>query len=214
MPFEFYIDNTDVLVNYGIFITKSKGEQDPLKVKINTAHDWEDEHGTDLDLIDTFYDDRKIQLILAVKATSKISFEDNVHDFLEMLIQPELRLLKFSWLRRAFMVYLESGVSMKRYTHWNDVLMVGQFGINLVCPVPVNRQWINTFTVLQTDVTIDTVDPDEQFTVFWGDGTKTVVTENNGAVSSTYGSAGTYQIIVAGNIQHLNSITVTNASEV
>lgn len=209
------MDNEDLLDDYGIFLIKSKGEQDPLAFKKSgIQHDWDDEHGTDIDFSDSFRKDRKIQLMLGVKASTADNFQDNVHEFLTFLQAAGLRQLRYSWLDRVFMVYLNTGVSMKRFTNWNDSLMVGQFGINLLDPVPVNRQWINTFTTLQSQVTINMADEDEQLTVYWGDGTKSVVTESGSPVTSAYGSAGTYYIVVAGNIQRAVSIVVTNATEI
>jgi len=211
-----YFDNVDVLTEHGVFLMGSKGLLEPLRFKTPYQHDWDDEHGIDIDASEMYFEERRITLDLGIKQTTKALFKNEIFAFWDQVLnQNRLVQMRIDEHTKVNMVRCVGHKAFEKLIFWNNTLNVGKFKLDFIDPVPVNRQYKNTFTTLQSNVSVDcpTADEDEVFDVFWGDGTKTTVSESGGSVTSAYGSAGTYYIVVAGRMDKITTLTVTNSTE-
>jgi hypothetical protein len=205
-----YIDDTDVLTSYGVFLIQEQGLFDPLVPKHKYKFDWPDEHGIQYSHTDKLMKERKFTLKLGIKSTSKADYKEDIHTFLELFYAPGLRMLRLADIDKVYMVDINASKPVQRLTHWNDTLMVAVFYLNLIEPEPINRQYYSTGTSVQVSLTTDN---DELFTIYWGDGSVDTITEATSPVTNSTLGAGKY-IVIAGRKENIASLTVSNSTEV
>lgn len=202
------IDGVD-LKAWDIFVSSSNGLLDRPKLKTPFAVEWDDYHGTVVDLDNPRVEDREITLNCFMKANGKMDFVTKLNGFLDVFSKPGTRRLMVDihpTKPLLYEVYNEGGVAVTK--RWSDELMVGTFALKLKEPAPVKRivrhQRISSDTKKLT-ITLSTA---KAVTIFWGDGTKsTDVYGTNVTATHEYPSDGIYYAIVAGVIEAIESFT-------
>jgi len=208
-----YIDNTDVLTTYGVFLIKQKGLLDLLEMKSPTVYDWDDEHGEEVYLEEVILEKRKFTLEVGIKATSIADFKENLHAFYDYMRTVGLRQLRIDNLDKVFMVYLDKAKPFNRMTYWNASLNVGTVTLNFVEPEPVNRQWYGSSTTEKV-VTLACTPDNQKYSINWGDGTYETVDESDSPISHTYLVAGSCYIVISGRMDKIDTLSITNVTEV
>ena len=202
------IDGTD-LKAWDIFISESNGLLDRPKLKTPFSVDWEDYHGTVVDLDSPRVEEREITLNCVMSANGKIDFVTKLNGFLDVFSKPGTRRLMVDihpTKPLLYEVYNENGVAITK--RWSDDQMVGKFTLKLKEPAPVKRivrhQRISNDTKKLT-ITLTTA---KAVTIFWGDGTKSAdVYGTNVTTTHEYTGDGIYYAIIAGVIEEIESFT-------
>ncbi len=211
MTGRYFLDNKDLYTQYGVFIKKSSGLLDFLKMKKNYSYSWPDEHGDDIDLSKLYFESKKISLECYLEAPNQSTFTTRLQNFFAALTSANLHTLKAYGIAKVFMVYLEDASEVVRLSKWSNNKMMAQFTLKLVCPVPVSRQFTtNQNPLAQVTVNVTT---SKNLEIYWGDGTKTAVT-SSGAKTHNYSVTGTYYIVLAGDISAISALTLTNCTEI
>jgi hypothetical protein len=208
------IDGYDLYTNWGLQCVRSKGLLDPLKVKKGNLHNYNDEHGEDIDLSEVYFEPRPIVLDFIIQATTMAQFASRVRAFSALIQSPGLHVLKLPILDRPFYVYCQSEWDFDLLSKWNNTLMAGKLSVQLVEPLPVGRTW-RTEQTTPSSITfyITNTKPTK---LYWGDGTSVIVAAGTAvaATKSNYVARAEYFPYIAG-VTSANAITKTgNQTEI
>jgi len=201
-----YIDDTDVLTQYGVFLIQEKGLLSPLKPKNALKYDWPDEHGLQIHHADKLLEPRKFSLNLGINNTTHQLFKTRINAFCDLFNDPSLRQLRIDKYNRVFMIDVNGSKPMNRLTHWNASLNVGVFTMNFIEPEPISRQYQITETTTSVSVSGS---GDQVYTVYWGDGTVSMLDAST-PVGKTV-TAGR-RIVIAGRVEKASSFSVSNGT--
>lgn len=204
-----YIDESDILSNYGIFVQEEFGLFSPLTVKGSWSRNWPDEHGEIERKDDQPMKPRKFKIKMGVQATTIAQFNSRIGQFFDLFTDVGARQLRLEHYNRVWMVHVAGMKPFQRQTHFNAVQNVGLFTMNFIEPEPVNRQFY--IPGLFTTVAV-TGSGQYVYTIFWGDGTWDYVSVATGGVGHAYGGGGG-TAVVCGRIDKATTITATSSTE-
>lgn len=202
------LDGVDFL-SFNVWVSKSNGLVDALKMKEPQGRSWDGDHGSFVDLYSPRYESREIELECFIKASNKIDFYNKVTAFIKALQKPQLRRLDVIISNKPliYMVYLAESVSIRK--EWRSSDMIGTFSIKLIEPQPVKR--LLKFTAVTGAMTVSmTLTTQNPVNIYWGDGSQLLDVYGD-AITKTrvYASAGTYYILIAGVIEEISSFSTT-----
>lgn len=205
----YYIDSVN-FTTYGVRVSKSKGLFSRPKPKSIQSQSWPEQHGKVVDLAHKYYDSREIKLSCFITGSSKTDFINKATAFLALFdASGTRRLMVDAGAARAlfYEVYLESQIDIDKT--WFEGQMTGTFELSLIEPSPVKRVYRVTGTSASLTITCP-----KALDIYWGDGSVSRDVYGTSKVAShTYGSSGTYFIIIAGDIAAIISLT-TSATEI
>lgn len=209
MTIQYYI-NGYLFSSGGVYVSKSTGIVDGLKMKEPFKMSWPDHHGDVVDLDTPRYEAREITLDCFIKATNKEDFLSKVQAFIARFMlsgTQRLMIIVDSSKPLVYEVYCQTEIDVVKT--WSDTAMIGTFALKLKEPEPVKRvyKFIAATGVMSVNIAITTTDP---INIYWGDGLKTYdVVTASGTITHTYASAGTYYIVITGVIDNITNITVS-----
>lgn len=221
----YWIDGVPFL-DHGVYVSASKGVVDGLKLKESVKVDWNNEHGTIVDLVRPRHQNREIELDCFMKADSNIEFAMKVDAFIQQFVTAGLHRLKIeidSYKPLVYEVYCPDGTVVKK--QWRPEALVGTFTLKLVDPQPVKR--VLRYTQPVTAPTQGILSPfpagfkgvyiniqcQSPLNIFWGDGTSTldVLAESPTLLSHSFPiDDKPYEIMICGEPNDIESF-ITNA---
>lgn len=123
----------DILFSdYGVFVESSSGVLDLPKLDID-SHDWIDTDGLE---IREDVKKKKSEIILRcwIRGNSFNDFKTRVNAFFDVLVSPELRVLKSDYIPDGLEVYSDRRIRVSRLTGWNKEKQIGMFNLRLTVP--------------------------------------------------------------------------------
>lgn len=217
---EYYIEGVN-FKDYGVYVSASSGLVGRLEQKERLQADWADCHGVVRDRGPVRYKERVIALDCFMEASGRADFVEKARRFLSLFDGGETHRLTVEYDGKAKpLVYEvsmpgEADLSKSWGARAGDA-MVGTFRLKLTEDEPVKRVLRHTAMAGNSLATITIATPG-LVNVHWGDGTHTYNVGGTGSatanVKHSYASAGTYDIIISGVIEDIQSLT-TNASTV
>jgi hypothetical protein len=154
----FYIDGIDLWANYNLGILKGGSEflKYP-KIKPHIEYDWPDQHGIDVDLQTTFFQQRDISLQMAIVTESEEDFWIKRNAFIDMLTRTgERRLSITSHGARSYFIYYKDCSQIqkvKALTGLNDHRIAYTFTLVVCEPRPKGGEGNANLPLLADDRT-------------------------------------------------------------
>lgn len=219
----YLLDGVD-FKQYGVFVSKSKGLLDGLKMKEPRKVEFDGYHGTAIDLSRPRFEEREITLECFIKTTGgKLEFVRKVKAFLDLFstrhtapngatLNADLcpaglhRLMVDIHPVKALVyeVYLPDVTSVEKT--WNDASMTGEFTLKLREPEPVKKVLKHIRTSSSNAQAQFTISTTKLVNVYWGDGTTTQdVYGTRVNVGHTYAENGEYYIVITGVIEDIEA---------
>lgn len=211
---EYYIDGKN-FKDFGVYVSASSGLVGRLARKSMLQVDWDSYHGIVRDKKRPRYKERTVELECFIEAKSRSAYVEAVNLFFSQFDAEGNHRLKVEYSGTvkplAYEVELIDAVDPdKQWGKFDTDLMVGKFKIKLVEDEPVKRVLRHIGSSANSEVQI-TVTSSRQLNIYWGDGTHTYnVSGTDVEVKHTYSEAGEYDIVIAGVIEDIESLT-TNA---
>lgn len=207
----YLLDGVD-LKEYGVYVSGSNGVVSRPKLKTPASINWDNYHGTMVDLNHKFYENREISLSCFIKADSKNDFVDKVTAFEHLFDAPGLHRLVVDVhpiKPLIFNVYCQDVIDVQKT--WNDELMVGTFTLKLIEPEPVKRVLKHIRVSDSTKTCNIKLTSKKYLNVYWGDGTADYdVQGTDVAISHDYQVNGDYFPVICGCVDEITSFE-TNA---
>jgi len=213
MKVYYYINGID-FATYGVKVSGSTGLLSALKMKEPLKVTWPDQHGEVVDLVAPRYEAREITLECFIKAANSTAFILAVQTFLAAFQKTGMQRLMIDVddaveTRKPllFEVYLQEDFEVKK--KWNATHMIGTFTLKLREPEPVKRvyKFVATAESLEVSIELTSADP---INIYFGDGSSQLdVTTATGVVTHSFGSAGTYYLVLTGVIESIINVTTT-----
>lgn len=110
----------------------------------------------------------------------------------------------------VFEVYSSEGIDIKKT--WNERSMVGTFKLKLTEPEPIKKVIKFTSDGGDNDTLGITVTSSKLLNIYWGDGSHTYDVSGTAQTATHAFEAGTYYIVVTGNIDEITSLTTTTGT--
>lgn len=222
---EYYVDGVN-FKTFGVEVSQSEGLLDALERKEPLKVDWDGYHGEVIDLHRPHYQPREISLECFIVASDNYQFVKAMDKFFKAFEKSGTARLTCEYTSNAkpleYDVYRNDKVEVEKT--WNDDLMVGTFTIALREPQPVKR--VLKFICQEANQWAEfTVSTYKRLSVSWGDNDMSCkVSKDNGStwsdndrsqgisgtavkVKHQYASAGSYNIVIHGNIEDIESFT-------
>lgn len=212
--------------DYGVFVSKSMGILDALKMKEPLKLDWDGYHGEAIDLTRPRMQARDITLQCFITTDGgKIAFVKAVKDFLELFYTPHVKPagakaeIVGAGLHRltidihptkalVYEVYMPDGTDLDK--EWNDDKMTGTFTLKLREPEPVKRV-LKHLRVNESSKRITiTLTTEKLVNIYWGDGTTSQDVYGTTTITHDYDENGEYYVILTGVIEDIKDFS-TNA---
>ena len=208
---EYYIDGAN-FKDFGVYVSASSGMIGRLERKENLTVDWDNYHGIVRDKRHRKYKERTINLTCFIEAKSRSLFVDRVNGFLAMFDPAGNHRLKVEYdgttKPLVYEVELLDEVDLsKKWGMYSNDLMVGTFTLKLTEDEPVKKilRHIGAATGSKATITVTT---SKKLNIYWGDGSHTYnVSGKDKVVEHTYEQPGSYDIVVAGVIEEIDSFT-------
>ena len=207
---------TDILTEYGVHVSGTKGLFGRPDLKTPTKFDWDYLNGEWVDLRSRRYKPREITMKCWLKGSSKQVAIDKMNTFFKAFSANTLIRLHVEFLNNDgtmpvydttkglfYLVYLTKA-NVSKYK-WRSGKQIVEFEITLVEPSPIKR----IYQVSGTDsgtVTV-TYNSASEFDIHWGDGGITYDCLGSGSESHAYTTSGKHFIIVTGVITDISAMT-------
>lgn len=211
----YYIDNINI-ADYGINISSIMGIFNVPKLKDALVINWPDRHGVIIDLSNPVYDERIIEMECWLIAATRIDFITKVNQFITtLLIKPGLRELRIDYLPDKplyYYCYIKDGLNIEKSGKWNSVKQTGKFNLVLNEPEPFKRvyKFIATESSKQLQLQFSSA---PQFTIYWGDGSKSQVS-NGTQIQHLYSQEGIYYVNLVGMVNEIRDLTIQPMPEI
>lgn len=186
------VDGYDLFEAYKIVVTEADGLDVAPKVKKRDEHDWPDESGVEVDTATTLvYDPLDIKLQCYVIESTFADAVKRINGLTVLIASSGVHLLGSSLRKRLYPILLQEISDYKRVTKANADKVVLEFSVKLRCHMPENRMGVAD-VVADDEVTL-VIPTGKDFTVWWGDGSKTVNT-----LTHIYEQTGIYTVLISG----------------
>lgn len=203
IPVEFYVNNIN-FKSLGIVVEKLDGvlqmpqRKDPLRV------DWEDYHGEVVDLMKPVLDVRNIELRCWMKAASQDELVSKWRTLCDILESPGTFRLQIDAGTKPLLFDVYHPEQLDTTVKWRKIgPYFHRFTLRLREPVPVKRVLKVTGSSVNISLTSRKI-----LEISWGDGNKTMNVYGTGtSVSHTYASAGTYYVLINGNVEDITDFS-------
>jgi len=209
----YYIDSID-LSSLGITVSQAKGLFGLPKVKNALTISYPNRHGILVDLANPIYDVRSIELHCHLSASTRMEFLIRTNELVTTLFaKPNLRELRIDYDSQKplfYYVYPNDGIAIERESKWDASRQLGQFTLKLLEPEPLKRVFIFEADNVQNSRHIQLAfdEPNQQFTVYWGDGSYDVVRAGS-QIEHEYSTDGRYYISIVGMVNDIGSLTAS-----
>lgn len=210
---EYYIDGQN-FKDYGVYVSKSNGIVGQLERKEGATAEYDTYHGIARDNNYVRYKERTITLECFIEASSRDKFVEWMDRFMELFRGAGTHRLKIEYNGSTKpLVYEVSQTNGsdpdKTWIRYNEGLMVGTFTLTLVEDDPVKM--VLRHVGLANSESQITITTDQRVSIAWGDGTFTHRVRGEAVtVSHTYANKGSYDIIIAGVIENIQSIATND----
>lgn len=214
----YYIDSID-LSSLGITVSQAKGLFGLPKVKNALTISYPNRHGILVDLANPIYDVRSIELHCHLSASTRMEFLIRTNELVTTLFaKPNLRELRIDYDSQKplfYYVYPNDGIAIERESKWDASRQLGQFVLKLTEPEPLKRVFIFEADNVQNSrqLQLQYEEPNQQFAVYWGDGTHNVVRTGT-QVGHQYAADGNFYISIVGMVNEIQNLTATQELEV
>lgn len=221
---EYYVDGVN-FKTFGVEVSQADGLLDALERKEPLKVDWDSYHGEVIDLHRPHYQPRDITLECFIVASSNYQFVKAMRKFFDAFEKSGTARLTCEYTSNAkpleYDIYRNDKVEVEKT--WNDELMVGTFTIALREPQPVKR--VLKFICQSAADAVFTISTNKRISVSWGDNNMACYVSTDGGstwtdndrsqgisgtavkVKHPYSSAGSYNIVIHGNIEDIDSLT-------
>lgn len=211
---EYYIDGRN-FKEFGVYVSESSGLVGRLARKEALQIEWDSYHGTVRDKKRPRYKERTIELSCFMEASGRSAYVEWVNLFFSQFDKEGNHRLKVEYAGSTKpLVYevelLEESDPQKQWGKYDQDLMVGKFKLKLVEDEPVKKVLRHIGGAANTTAKIK-VSSSRLLNIYWGDGTHTYnVSGVDKEVVHTYAEPGEYDIVIAGVIEDITSLS-TNA---
>lgn len=211
---EYYIDGRN-FKEFGVYVSESSGLVGRLARKEALQIEWDSYHGTVRDKKRPRYKERTIELSCFMEASGRSAYVEWVNLFFSQFDKEGNHRLKVEYAGSTKpLVYevelLEESDPQKQWGKYDQDLMVGKFKLKLVEDEPVKKVLRHIGGDANTTAKIK-VSSSKLLNIYWGDGTHTYnVSGVDKEVVHTYTDPGEYDIVIAGVIEDITSLS-TNA---
>lgn len=187
------VDGYDLFEAFKVLVSEASGLDVMPKVKKREQYDWPDESGVEVDhATELVYEALEINLSCYVFESTYPDAVKRINGLLNLLAGEGLHLLGSSLRKRLYPVLLQEVSGYKRVTKAKAGEVVLEFNLKLLCPLPECRM-AKVVTVMDDEEVTITIPTGKDFTIWWGDGTK-----SDNVLSHEYADAGTYTILMSG----------------
>ena len=207
---EYYINGIN-FKDFGVYVSKSNGLVGQLERKEGATAEYDTYHGIARDNNYVRYKERTITLECFIEATSRSKFVEWLDHFFEQFRQKGTQRFRVEYSGSTkplvYEITMQQGSDPeKTWGRYDEELMVGTFTLELVEDDPV-KMVLRHISTASESVASFTVTTAKRLTVSWGDGTFTHGVKGEAVtVSHTYQAKGSYDIIIAGVIEDIESI--------
>jgi hypothetical protein len=211
---EYYIDGRN-FKDFGVYVSKSNGLVGYLERKEGATAEYDTYHGKAVNHDYMKYKERTITLECFIETSSRQAFIDWMNLFLDQFRKKGTRRLKVEYNGSTKPLVYEVVMNQpvdpeKTFGRYNETVMVGTFTLILEEDDPVKKVLRHIGTAANSVSTI-TFTSAKKLAIFWGDGTVTWgVRGTNKTITHTYTDPGSYEIIVAGNVEDIESFTTND----
>lgn len=210
----YYINGTDIR-SYGVHVGAGKGLLSLPERKKGVSHSYDNEHGISVDTESCFVKERKITLSCFTDKMTHSQFLTALANFKLALMTGGLFQLLLSIEGTEpipYMVYWDGKADVT--PKYNGSKQIGTFELTLVEPEPVKRVWkvVTTAAEVQAEIILSS-GPSKYYNIYWGDGDADPGTTIGEGVSHEYASAGTYYIVLTGDVASLVTTTSANSAQ-
>jgi hypothetical protein len=196
--------------DYGIYVSDSSGLFNRPKLKTPFTVDWEDYHGSSVDLSNKLYESREIALSCFMKSSGKTDFAYRINQFLRLFDADSTRRLLVDVHPSkplAYEIYSADEINVSKL--WQDQQMTGTFELKLVEPEPVKR--VLKHVGLSSQTCTITLTSDRLVNVYWGDGEILKdISGDSQELTHTYADSNDYIVVITGCIDEITDFS-TNA---
>ncbi len=193
--------------DFGVYVSRSKGLIDGLKIKEPKEMDWDGYHGKVVDLSSPRYESREITLECFITGIDKVDTIQKANSFFRELAKAGTQRLMIDTGEGKMLVYevYQSG-KVEINNRWASGTNVWEFTLKLIEPEPVKRVLKFVVSDPLAEQPSITLTSEKLITIFWGDGTKETA---SGMVTRThtYSDAGTYHLVLAGVIEEITGFS-------
>jgi hypothetical protein len=161
------IDGNDWFDTYGFFVQKIKGKGKDAFLKFPDAKkpalskNWPDQHGTEYDLSERFYEEKEILIDGILMADTAVEFWDKHKAMLELFGKPGTRRMYVQSLSRSFFVFYDSCTDFGTLTPLNNEF-AGKIGCSysfkFIEPVPSFWEEFSYLTDNQNNYLLTTIE--------------------------------------------------------
>ena len=147
-----YSINGRFFKDFGVYIEDSKGLLDKPKPKPRKSYDWAEQHGKQIDLSPTKYEEQEIELKGWVEGDNWAEMKANFDTLLSEFDKKGLvRMLVDFGSVLVFDVYLVDGVELKKI--FKEGKIIGRFTLKLKSPRPIKKVFVLKGNSLQISFT-------------------------------------------------------------
>ena len=210
----YYINGTDIR-SFGVHVSAGKGLFSMPERKKGVSHSYDDEHGISVDTESCFVKERKITLSCFTDKMTHSQFLTALANFKLALMTGGLFQLLLSIEGTEpipYMVYWDGKADVT--PKYNGSKQIGTFELTLVEPEPVKRVWKVVTTAAEEQVAISlTSGLSKYYSIYWGDGEMDVDLTIGEGMNHEYAAAGTYYIVLTGDVARLVTTTSSNSTQ-
>lgn len=210
MEVRYFINEKNIKTEFGVYVSASSGVLDLPKIKEPTKQDWQEYHGTIVDLDTPRMQEREINLDCWINAKNQFEFIQKINLFFQEFLKSGLKRLRIEIGENnpplIYDTYIKDGIKITKT--WTSGTQQGKFSVKLIEPQPQKK--ILKFTAKTGNLTCSIyISTPSAVIITWGDNEKTeeVFSDGFNAVH-TYSAVGEYYISIAGNIAEITGLTI------
>ena len=212
MEVKYFINEKNIKSQFGVYVAASEGVLDLPKIKEFTTQDWNEYHGTLVDLSAPRLQNREITLDCWINADSQLAFIQRLTSFYNEFLRSGFKRLRIEIDNVPPLIYdtyLSDNIKITK--QWTEGSQQGKFKLKLTEPNPQKRIFKFTATGRHLTCTLRIL-TQMAVIITWGDNERTeeVIAGNWYHATHTYDHAGEYYISISGMINQLQTAFDSN----
>ena len=188
-------------------LVRTHGFMSHPRRKETVTHNWNDDHGLEVDLGAVYFGPRLPSMEILVWGDTLQGMKTNAEAIVNKLTATGLRHVKLPGLTGVYLLFVSEEISIERVNRGISNKQFGKIFVRFTEPHPVTRQWKTTQATPSVSLAMTITDP---VWIHWGNGDILKV-EANGTYSKSY-AAGVYCAVVFPT-KNILTVTPTNLTE-
>lgn len=202
----YYLNGIDMR-GFGVHVSAGKGLISMPDRKAGISRSYDDEHGISVDVSAGYVKERKITLNCFTDKMTITDYVSSMNAFKHWLLSAGMFQLMVELggdKPLIYLVYWDGRLDIT--SHYDASSGVGTFDMTLIEPSPVKKVARVVTGSADQILSIELMGPgDKSYDVYWGDGTN-VCLASGGDASHEYSCAGTYYLVVAGDVDAIELV--------